>query len=287
MSRITHLLPRSTRGARHIPPGAAEPGHPAPAGSEPSDGQPAAGSRVFLVQRAGALLVGVFLMVFGLLGFAGGLDFFSTAGERVLGLSTNGLLSALSVVVALVLMGADLRGPRIASTVMMVVGSLFLLSALVNLALLRTSFNFLAFEMSNVLFSIGVGLALLLLGAYGRVSGNLPPDSPYAHERAEEPEPPESYPTTPEEFAAEVAMREAELAVSNHVGTEDQRRRVQAMAQVHSRGDRRRVWMEFDRRQPPLTTSPQSAPAAPRSPAARAAGLARGRQHGDGRPSGK
>jgi hypothetical protein len=41
-------------------------------------------------------------------------------------------------------------------------------------------------------------------------------------------------------------MREAEIAVVNHTATPDQRRRVEAMARVHSRGDRRRVWMEMD-----------------------------------------
>ena len=42
-------------------------------------------------------------------------------------------------------------------------------------------------------------------------------------------------------------MRDAEVAVVNHVATAEQRRRVAAMARVRSRGDRRRVWMEFDR----------------------------------------
>ena len=42
-------------------------------------------------------------------------------------------------------------------------------------------------------------------------------------------------------------MREAEVAVVNHVASAEQRRRVAAMARVTSRGDRRRVWMEFDR----------------------------------------
>jgi hypothetical protein len=238
---------------------------------------------VFLVQRAGAFAVALFLLVFGVLGFAGGLDFFSTDGERVLGLSSNGLLSTLSVVVAAVLIGAALLGPRVASTVMIVVGSLFLLSALVNLAVLRTSFNFLAFEMSNVLFSIGVGLVLLVLGAYGRVSGNLPPDSPYAHPAGGPEEEPESYPSTPEEFAAEAAMREAELAVSEHRASEDQRRRVRAMAAVHTRGDRRRVWMELD---PPPAPPADPPPAAGRW-ADRAAALARGDRSRSRRPSGK
>jgi hypothetical protein len=206
------------------------------------------GARVFIVQRTGAVLVALFLLVFGLLGFAGGLDFFSTEGERIFGLSSNGLLSLLSVVVALVLLAAAARGPRLASTVMIVLGSLFLLSALVNLAVLRTSFNLLAFEFSNVVFSVVVGLLLLMLGAYGRIGGHLPEDSPYAHPHAFEGDADEDdeYPSTPAEFAVERAMRDAEVAVVQHVASFDQRRRVAAMAQVTSRADRRRVWMSFD-----------------------------------------
>jgi hypothetical protein len=230
-------------------PATAQPALAEPAASDRTAEQHALGARVFVVQRAGAVLVAAFLLVFGVLGFSGGLDFFSTEGESVLGLSSNGLLSTISVVVAAVLIGAALRGPRIASTVMIVIGSLFLLSALVNLAALRTSFNFLAFEMSNVIFSVVVGLLLLTLGAYGRVSGHLPADSPYAHRQAAEAEP-DAFPSTPEEFAAEDAMREAERAVSNHTATDDQARRVRAMAQVHTREERRRVWMSFDRPQP-------------------------------------
>jgi uncharacterized protein DUF4383 len=214
--------------------------------TRPTDERPGTGARVFAVQRTGAVLVALFLLVFGLLGFAGGLAFFSTQGERILGLSSNGLLSTISVVVAIVLIVAAARSPRTASTVMIVIGSLFLLSALVNLAVLRTSFNVLAFEMSNVIFSIVVGLVLLIPGAYGRISGNLPPDSPYAHPHGDaEDVPPEAYPSTPEEFAAEAEMREAEIAVLEHCASAEQRRRVQAMAQVHTRADRRQVWMSF------------------------------------------
>jgi Domain of unknown function (DUF4383) len=201
--------------------------------------------RVFAVQRLGAALVGIALLVFGLLGSTTGVPLLATHGERVLGLSSNGLLSALSLVVAAVLIGAAVRGPRIASTVMIVLGVLFLLSALVNLAVLRTSLNILAFAMSNVLFSIVVGLFLLVLGCYGRVSGALPEDSPYAHAHPHLDEPPE-LPETAEEVAAEAAMRRAEIAVCEHRGTEDDRRRVAAMALVHTRADRRRTWMAFD-----------------------------------------
>jgi hypothetical protein len=216
--------------------------------SAPAGERPGLGARVFAVQRIGAVLVALLLLVFGVLGFAGGLDFFSTDGERILGLSSNGLLSLISVVVALVLLAAAARGPRVASTVMIVVGSLFLLSALVNLAVLRTNFNILAFEFRNVVFSVVVGLLLLMLGAYGRIGGHLPSDSPYAHPHAFEGEADEDdgYPSTPAEFAAERAMRDAEVAVVQHVASFDQRRRVAAMAQVTSRADRRRVWMSFD-----------------------------------------
>jgi hypothetical protein len=211
----------------------------------PEDDGRAYDPRVFAVQRVGAVAVALVISVFGLLGFAGGLGFFSTEGQPVLGMSSNGLLSTVSVLTAVVLLVAALRGPRLASTVMIVVGSLFLISALANLAVLRTDFNFLAFEMTNVAFSVVAGLVLLLLGAYGRLTGNLPADSPYARP-AEDVEPADEYPSTPAEFAAERAMRDAEIAVVNHVATADQRRRVAAMAKVTSRPDRRRVWMEFD-----------------------------------------
>jgi hypothetical protein len=199
------------------------------------------------VHRVGALVVAAAIAVFGVLGFLNGLDFFSTDGGRVLGLSSNGLLSAISLVTAAVLGIAALRGPRVASTAMIVVGSLFLLSALANLAVLRTGWNVLAFRFANVVFSVVAGLALLLLGAYGRVSGNLPPDSPYARPAEEEPDTVDDVPSTPREFAVERAMREAEVAVVQHLATPDQARRVAAMAEVRGRGERREVWMSFDR----------------------------------------
>jgi hypothetical protein len=206
------------------------------------------GQRVPIVHRVGALVVAAVIAVFGVLGLLDGLDFFSTDGDRVLGLSSNGLLSVISLVTAAVLVTAVFLGPRVTSTVMIVVGSLFLLSALANLAVLETDWNFLAFRFSNVVFSVVAGLVLLLLGTYGRVSGNLPSDSPYARPVSEDdaPEPIDESPSTPQEYAAERAMRNAEVAVVQHTATPDQQRRVEAMAQVTSRIDRRRTWMSFD-----------------------------------------
>jgi len=218
--------------------------HPVLPAADLPDG---ADGRVFAVQRLGCALVGGILLIFGLLGATTGVPLLTTHGERVLGLSSNGLLSVLSLVVAGMLIGAAVRGPRVASTVMIVFGGLFLLSALGNLAVLHTGLNVLAFQMSNVLFSIVVGVLLLVLGCFGRVSGHLPADSPYAHPHPDVVEPPD-LPRTPEEFAAEAAMRAAEIAVVEHSATADQRRRVEAMAGAHTRADRRRIWREFDAR---------------------------------------
>jgi hypothetical protein len=219
--------------------------HRRTAGSARSEEAPHLGQRVYAVQRLGAVLVALFLLVFALLGIASGQEFFSTLGEPVLGMSSNGLLSALSVVVAFALLAAAARGPRTASTAMLVLGPLFLLSAGVHAIVIGTRLNWLAFSVSNVMFSVVVGLLLLLLGAYGRISGHLPPDSPYAHPSPDEADAADERPSSPEEVAAEEAMRQAEIAVVEHVATPVQLRRVEAMAQVHTRADRRRVWMEL------------------------------------------
>ncbi|MGY5885236.1 DUF4383 domain-containing protein [Modestobacter lacusdianchii] len=210
---------------------------------------PAEKGRVPAVHRLGALVVAAVIAVFGVLGLVDGLAYFSTDGERIAGLSSNGLLSTISLVTAAVLVVAALRSSRVASTTMLVVGTLFLVSALANLAVLESDLNVLAFSMANVVFSVVAGLVLLTLGAYGRVSGNLPPDSPYraaADATPDDDETGQQLPETPAEQAAERAMREAELAVIEHRATEDQQRRVTAMARVRTRGDRRAVWMSFD-----------------------------------------
>jgi hypothetical protein len=221
--------------------------HAVPRASLPSAEERLVDRRVFAVQRLGAGLVGLFLLLFGLVGAISQVPLLTTDGERILGLSANGLLAALSMMVGAVLIGAALEGPRLASAVMLVLGPLFLLSALVNLAVLGTSLNLLAFRVGNVVFSLVVGWLLLVLGAYGRLTGNLPADSPYAHPRTAVEEP-RDLPSTPAEIAAERAMRAAEIAVVEHRASDEQIRRVAAMAGLRTRDERRRAWMELDQR---------------------------------------
>lgn len=135
------------------------------------------------VYRYGAALCGVVLLVFGTLGLADRLSPFDTAGRHIAGMSTNGLLSVVSLVFGLALVAGAIVGGNAASTLNMVVGSLFVLSGFVHLAILDRSLNVLDFGMANVLFSFVMGLVVLTFGMYGRVSGGLPHDNPYWRRR--------------------------------------------------------------------------------------------------------
>ncbi|WP_063725841.1 DUF4383 domain-containing protein [Cryptosporangium arvum] len=135
------------------------------------------------VYRYGGGLTGTALLTFGALGFVNKLDFFSTSGKEIAGLSSNGALSLISVVVGVCLLGCAVIGGNTASWANSVFGWAFILSGLVNLTIMRTDLNFLAFRMTNVIFSFVVGTALITFGMYGRVSGALPPDNPYWRER--------------------------------------------------------------------------------------------------------
>lgn len=181
------------------------------------------GRRLDLVHRLGAAALGVGLCVFGALGVADRLEFLAVHGKVILGLSSNGLLSAISLVVGGVLIGAALRGGRSASTVTVVIGLLFLLSGLVNLAVLDTPYNLLAFRLPNVFFSFVVGMLLLFLGAYGRFSGGLPADNPYYQLRHRDVTIPDQ---TSVGGAADDELAAAELAVAEGHATPEQERLV-------------------------------------------------------------
>ncbi|MFD6968404.1 DUF4383 domain-containing protein [Streptomyces sp. NPDC059979] len=131
------------------------------------------------VYRVGAGLTGLLLVVFGILGLVDQIGFFDTGGDTVLALNTNGALSVLSICIGALLFVGMVVGGAFASTLNIVIGVAFILSGFVNLALLDTGFNFLAFEIQNVLFSFVVGVMLMWFGMYGRVGSALPHDNPY------------------------------------------------------------------------------------------------------------
>ncbi|MFG2497272.1 DUF4383 domain-containing protein [Streptomyces sp. NPDC048441] len=135
--------------------------------------------RLSTVYRVGAGLMGLVLLAFGVFGLIDKVGFFDTRGDTVGGLNTNGALSVLSICVGLLLFVGMVIGGNFASTLNMVLGCAFVLSGFVNLALLDTGLNFLAFRIQNVLFSFVVGVLLMIFGMYGRVGSALPHDNPY------------------------------------------------------------------------------------------------------------
>ncbi|WP_412078102.1 DUF4383 domain-containing protein [Streptomyces xanthophaeus] len=135
--------------------------------------------KLSVVYRVGAGLTGLLLVAFGILGLIDRIGFFDTGGDTVLTLNTNGALSVLSIVVGLLLFFGTVVGGTFASTLNIVLGLLFIASGFVNLALLDTGLNFLAFKIQNVLFSFVVGVMLMWFGMYGRVGSALPHDNPY------------------------------------------------------------------------------------------------------------
>ncbi|MFJ1969674.1 DUF4383 domain-containing protein [Streptomyces sp. NPDC087903] len=135
------------------------------------------------VYRYGAALCGLILLAFGSLGFADRLSPFATDGQHLAGMSTNGVLSLISAVVGLALIGGAIVGGNFASTLNMVVGTLFLLSGFAHIFILDRPANVLDFGMTNVMFSFVMGLVVLTFGMYGRVSSKLSHDNPYWRRR--------------------------------------------------------------------------------------------------------
>jgi Domain of unknown function (DUF4383) len=203
------------------------------------------GRRLDLVHRIGAAVLGVGLCVFGVLGFIDRLEFLAIRGKVILGLASNGLLSMISLIVGGILIGAALRGGRISSTITVVVGLLFLLSGLLNLAVLDTEFNLLAFRLSNVIFSFIAGMLLLFLGSYGRFSGGLPTDNPYYQLRHRD------NLSSGNDHRDDGADRwiAAEMAVAEGRATPEQEQQVRADAQRRANEARRRAWELYESRQ--------------------------------------
>ena len=149
----------------------------------PSTETPNSDHRIWHVHQVGSGVLGGVLVTFGVLGFVNQLDFFATTGGEVIGISSNGLLSAVSVVFGAGLIAIAFAPRATSSWVATAVGALFVVAGLGNLALLETSANLLAFELPNVIFSLLSGLTLLALGLYGRGSGGLDEDNPYRQRR--------------------------------------------------------------------------------------------------------
>ncbi len=135
------------------------------------------------IYRVGGALAGLILLAFAALGLFSGAEFLTVDGERVLGLGTNGLSSVIFAVLGLILLAGAAIGGNLAASTNTTIGTVLLVSGMINLAVLRTDANFLSFRMSNVIFNFVVGTMLLTFGLYGRVSGGDPRGEDEAPER--------------------------------------------------------------------------------------------------------
>jgi hypothetical protein len=205
------------------------------------------------VYRVGAAIFGAGLICFGVLGLADRLPFLSTNGIEILGLSSDGLLSVISIVVGAILICAAAWGGAIASTTTSVIGGLFFLSGLANLAVLDTAWNLLAFKLQNVCFSLVAGMLLMFLGLYGRVSGGLPQDNPYVRRRHNEP--PDGNSTEQQRRNEQQRLTEikplveAEIAFAEGHPTSQQERIIRAEAWRHAQAERRRAYEHYKKAQ--------------------------------------
>ena len=207
------------------------------------------------LHRVGGLVLGLGLGAFGIVGIVNRIGMFSTRGQVVLGLSSNRLLSIISLVVGAILIVAAIRGGRLSSTVIVVVGITFMLAGIGSVLVLDSDLNVLAFGMPNAIFSLVAGGMLLILGAYGRFTGRLPDDNPYRRER----HPDDSgagdvLPTVyadPADVIAVGELAEAERASARQDATPFQRHGVEAAAGARSAEDRVADWRAAQRLGPP------------------------------------
>ncbi|GAA1393473.1 hypothetical protein GCM10009613_39970 [Pseudonocardia kongjuensis] len=203
------------------------------------------------LHRVSSALIGVTLWVFGGLGITNNLDFFSTTGAPLFGMTTNNLLSAVSLVVGTVLVAAAVRGGRMASTVSVTVGALFMLSGVANVLLIGTPYNILSFRMPNVVFSLLAGLVLLTLGGYGRFTGRLPSDNPYSDEQRHpvdaegDEDRDQRLPHGSADIEAAGSLAETERLVASGGGTDEQRRLLAEVGSIRDLAERRRAWQEL------------------------------------------
>jgi Domain of unknown function (DUF4383) len=212
-----------------------------------------ANNRIHTVHRVSIAALGVFLLIFGVLGLTERLEFLSSQGAIIMGLSSNGLLATISVLVAVVLIVAAARGGPTASSVGIVLGVLFLLSGLANLFVLGTEANMLGFRLSNVIFSLVIGMMLLFLGAYGRISGHLPPESPYYRPGRETVD--DDSRTAAEKITDAILDRElaeAERAVALNYASAEQTEGVRRAAASRGQSERRRAWRTTTTSRPEL-----------------------------------
>lgn len=120
--------------------------------------------------RALAVLIGLYLLVFGVIGLiqTWGDPFFGRGDVEVLGLKTNPAFALLSIVAGVLVLGASIYGRNVDYFLNMIAGGVFMFVGVFGLVIVRTDLNKLNFTVATCVVSSLIGAALLTAGLYGR-----------------------------------------------------------------------------------------------------------------------
>ena len=195
------------------------------------------------LHRIGVAVVGGFVFVFGLAGLALRPEVFSTEGPVVFGMTTNGLLAFASMAVGIVLLFAVVLGGQVVAWAAIAAGAGFFLSGVVNVFLLGTPLNVMAFTMPNVVFSWVVGAVLVALGMIGRKQHPTGASLSGSHVEREG-----SAAQVHINPVAAAELAEAERALALHHATEEQIERLHDADRYRLAADRVHAWEESDHR---------------------------------------
>jgi hypothetical protein len=195
------------------------------------------------LHRIGTAVVGGFVFAFGLAGLTWRPEVFSTEGPVVFGMTTNGFLAFLSMAVGFVLVFAAVFGGPFTAWAAIVAGAGFILSGVVNVFLLGTTLNIMAFTWPNVVFSWVVGAVLVGLGMIARKEH--PTNDSLYGSHLEHEDPAAQVHTNP---VAAAELAEAERARALHHATEEQSERLHDADRYRSAADRVHSWEESDHR---------------------------------------
>ncbi|WP_431920321.1 DUF4383 domain-containing protein [Micromonospora wenchangensis] len=123
------------------------------------------------VYRAIGGLIGLYLVVFGVLGViaSAGNDFFAQDDTKVLGQGTNLGFSLLSVLFGVVILVGTVIGRNLDVAINQWLAYTLMVISLAGLAFLQTDANVVNFSILTVIVLMTLSLVLLMVGMYGKV----------------------------------------------------------------------------------------------------------------------
>ncbi|MEV0809110.1 DUF4383 domain-containing protein [Micromonospora sp. NPDC050200] len=126
------------------------------------------------IYRAIGGLVGLYLVVFGVLGIIAnaGNDILAQDGTKVLGQGTNLGFSLLSILLGIVVLAGTAIGRNLDVAINQFLAYGLMVLGLAELAFLQTDANILNFTIITVIVVLTLSLVLLMVGMYGKVGSD-------------------------------------------------------------------------------------------------------------------